>query len=190
MLRIYYEYIEHRDPLAKAGNKIAMFILSNQPFYPLYVYFLVGGRFWPALLTLISSPFYAVVPWLMRRNTLAGKWLLVGVSLENTLLSIKVLGADSGLELFLFPCAVLGALIFGEKEVKSAWVAAVAPIALYLALHGRYGEPLERFAGAEYSSLLTLHAVSAAGISVLICFIVVAALRYKPSVARARSKRK
>jgi hypothetical protein len=190
VLRIYYNYVEHRDPLAKAGNKIAVFILSNQPFYPLYIYFLVGGRFWPALLTLISSPFYAAVPWVMRKNALAGKWLLVGISLENTLLSIKVLGTDSGLELFLFPCAVLGALIFNANERKSAWIAAIAPIALYLILRGKYGSPLEAFTVAEYASLLTLHAVSAAAISVFVCFTVMSAIRANASASRARPKRK
>lgn len=190
MLRLYYDYIEHRDPLAVAGNKIAIFILSNQPFYPLYIYYLVGGRFWPALFTFISSPFYAAVPWLMRRKALAGKWLLVGISLENTLLSIKVLGADSGLELFLFPCAVLGALIFSGKEAQSAWIAVLAPIFLYLVLRGRYGEPLETFSGAEYVSLLTLHAVSAAAISVFICFTVMSSLREKANGSRARPSRK
>lgn len=181
MLRRYYAYIKHRDPLAKAGNVIAMFILSNQPFYPLYVYLLVGNRFWPALLTLISSPFYAAVPWLMRKNALAGKWLLIAASIANTLVSLKALGADSGLELFLFPCAVLGALIFDAKEGKSAWIAALLPIALYVVLRGRYGLPLENFTGAEYTSLLTLHAVAAAAISVFICFAVKSTLDAKKS---------
>jgi len=170
VLRRYYEYIEHHDPLARASNVIALFILSNQPFYPLYIYFLVGGRFWPALLTLLSSPLYVAVPWLMRKNVLAGKWLLVAASIGNTLLSIKVLGPETGLELFFFPCAVLGALIFGNKEAKSAWIAAVLPIALFLALRGRYGSPFETFSGAKYGSLLTLHAVSAGAICVFICF--------------------
>jgi len=179
VLRRYYAYIEHRDPLARAGNVIALFILSNQPFYPLYIYFLVGGRFWPALLTLISSPLYAAVPWLMRKNALAGKWLLVAASIENTLVSIKALGPESGLELFFFPCAVLGALIFSAKESRSAWIAAVLPIALYLLLRGRYAAPLESFSGAEYGSLLTLHAVSAGAICVFICFTIVSALSAK-----------
>jgi hypothetical protein len=177
VLRRYYAYIEHRDPLAGAGNKIAMFILSNQPFYPLYIYFLVGGRFWPALLTLISSPFYAAVPWMMRRNVLAGKWLLIGASLGNTLVSIKALGADSGLELFFFPCAVLGALVFTDNERISRWLAALLPFLLFFLLRGRYGAPLESYSGAEYSSLLTLHAVSAAAICVFICFTIAPALR-------------
>jgi hypothetical protein len=179
MLRRYYAYIDDRDPLARAGNVIAMFILSNQPFYPLYIYFLVGGRFWPALLTLISSPFYAAVPWLTRRNSLAGKWLLIGASIGNTLISIKALGPESGLELFFFPCAVLGALIFDAKESRSAWIAAILPISLYLVLRGRYGAALETYSGAEYSTLLTLHAVSAGAICVFICFTVVSALRPK-----------
>lgn len=181
MLRHYYAYIEHPDPLARAGNVIAMFILSNQPFYPLYIYMLVGGRFWPSLLTLISSAFYAAVPWVMRKSVLAGKWLLISASICNTLISIKALGVEGGLELFFFPCAVLGALIFSEQERMSRWFAAVAPIAVYLSMRGRYGRPLEIFSGAEYGSLLTLHAVSAAAICIFICFVSASAWRAQSS---------
>lgn len=177
MLKLYDRYVAHPDPLARAGNVIAMFILSNQPFYPLYVYLLVGGRFWPTLLTLLSSPLYAAVPWLMRRNISAGKWLLMFASLGNTIVSIKALGYQSGLELFYFPCAVLGALIFGASERYSRWTAAVLPIALFLLLRGRYGPPLASYTATEYETLLTLHAVSAAAICVFICFTVSSAAR-------------
>lgn len=176
LLQRYSRYIDHRDPLARAGSVISMFILSNQPFYPLYIYLLIGDRFWPTLFTLLSSPFYAAVPWLMRRNVSAGKWLLIFASLANTLIATSVVGAASGLELFFFPCAVLGALIFKSRETLSHWIAAILPIALFLLLRGRYGLPLETYSAAEYATLLTLHAVSAAAISVFICFSVGAAL--------------
>ena len=179
LIRRYHAYVEHDDSLAGAGNTIAMFILGNQPFYPLYIYFLLGGRFWPALLTLASSPFFASVPWLMRRHQVAGKWLLIFASLGNTLVATKAMGAESGLELFFFPCAVLGALVFDSTERVSRSLAAIAPIAFYVMLRGRYGTPLEIYSGAEYSSLLTLHAVSAAAICIFICFAVSAALRVK-----------
>ncbi len=177
-----YAYIEHRDPLARAGNVIAMFILSNQPFYPLYIYFLIGNRFWPALLTLLSSPLFALVPWLMRRSLPAGKWLLIVASLANTTIAIKAFGPQSGLELFFFPCAVLGALLFGDSERYARWAAALAPIALYLVLRGSYGSALESFSSGEYETLFTLHAVSAAAICIVVCFAVTAALaRKQPS---------
>ena len=177
LLKRYYDYVENRDPLARASNVIAMFILSNQPFYPLYLYLLIGGRFWPSLLTLLSSPLYAAVPWLMRKNVLAGKWLLIIASIGNTLLAIKALGPESGLELFFFPCAVLGALVFTNAERISRWLAAVGPIALYLLLRGRFGAALESYSGAEYATMSTLHWVSAAAICVFVCFAITAALR-------------
>ncbi len=181
-LERFYAYIEHRDPLARAGNVIAMFILSNQPFYPLYIYFLIGNRFWPALLTLLSSPLYALAPWLMRRSIPAGKWLLMIASLGNTMVAIKALGPQSGLELFFFPCAVLGALLFSEKERYSRWVAALAPVALYLILRGSYGPALENYSSGEHAALFTLHAVSAAAVCIFVCFAVTAALaRKQPS---------
>jgi hypothetical protein len=189
-VRYYNRYVEHRDPLARAGNVIAIFILGNQPFYPLYLYFVVGNRFWPALLTFLSSPLYAAVPWLMRRSVFAGKWLLIIAGLGNTLLANKALGPESGLELFLFPCTVLGALLFSGVERNSRWIAATAPIALFILLRGRYGTPLEVYAGSEYSSLLMLHAVSAAAICVFICFVSSAAALDETSAARVRSSRK
>ncbi len=176
LIRRFREYTGHGDPLARAGNVIAMFILGNQPFYPLYLYLLLGDRFWPALLTLLSSPFFAAVPWLMRRNALAGKWLLIGAGLGNTLLAIKALGPESGLELFFFPCAVLGALVFAGREAVSRWCAALAPVALYLFCRGRYGAPLEVYSGDDYANLLTLHAISAAAICIYICVVASAAL--------------
>lgn len=181
LLTRYSAYIGHPDPLARAGNVIAMFILSNQPFYPLYIYLLIGNRFWPALFTLLSSPLYAAVPWLMRRNAIAGKWLLVFASLANTLIATSVLGTASGLELFFFPCAVLGALIFASGETLSRWIAAIAPIALFLLLRGRYGSPFETYSAAEYSTLLSLHAVSAAAIAIFLCFAATGALARKHS---------
>lgn len=176
LIRRFHEYTGHGDPLARAGNAIAMFILGNQPFYPLYLYLLLGDRFWPALLTLLSSPFFAAVPWLMRRNALAGKGLLIGAGLGNTLLAINALGPESGLELFFFPCTVLGALVFTNAERISRWTASLAPIALYLVLRGRYGPALENYSASEYATLFTLHAVSAAAICIFVCFTVTAAL--------------
>ncbi len=170
MLKHYYDYVEHRDPHARAGNVIAMFILSNQPFYPLYLYLLLGGRFWPALLTLLSSPFYAAVPWLMRRNVTAGKGMLVLASIGNTIVATRALGQASGLELFFFPCVVLGALLFASNESVARWTSAIVPIALFLLLRSHYGAPLENYSAAEYGTMLTLHAVSAAAICIFICF--------------------
>lgn len=177
LLRCYRVFVAHPDPVAAAANGIAMLILSNQPFYPLYIYLLAGDRFWPSLLTLLSSPLFALVPWLMRRNATAGKSLLMAASIGNTLVSIKALGAETGLELFFFPCAVLGALIFDEKERKLGWFFAILPIVLFFVLRGRYGAPYETFSGAELSTFVTLHAISAAAIAVFVCFTVAAALR-------------
>ncbi len=117
------------------------------------------------------------VPALMRRNAKAGKWLLIFASVGNTLLAIKALGPESGLELFYFPCAVLGALLFSANERAASWLASVGPIALFLLLRGRYGAPLESFSGAEYGTMLTLHAVSAAAICVFVCFTMAGAIR-------------
>lgn len=177
MLARFYAYIAHPDPVARAANSIAMLIVSNQPFYPLYVLYVVGGKGWPAWLTMLSSPFFLAVPWLMRRNAWAGKILLVLASIGNTLWSVKLLGADSGLELFLLPCCVLAALLFGPDERRTGLALTALPIALFLLLRGRYGAPFETYSNADYSSLVTLHAFSVACISAFIALSLGSALR-------------
>jgi hypothetical protein len=177
MFARFYAYIAHPDPVARAANGIAMLIVSNQPFYPLYVLYVVGERGWPAWLTMLSTPFFLAVPWVMRRNAHAGKVLLVLASVGNTVWSIKLLGPDSALELFLLPCCMLAALLFGPDERRTALALTALPIGLFLLLRGRYGMPFETFSNAEYSSLVTLHAFSVACITAFIALSLGAALR-------------
>jgi len=55
-------YAAHDDPRAALGNLVALLIVSNQPFYPLYVYWLVGSAAWVALVSFFSTPFFFAVP--------------------------------------------------------------------------------------------------------------------------------
>ncbi len=155
-------YAAGADAQVAAANTVALVIVGNQPFYPLYVYALVGDAAWPTLLTFLSTPFFAAVPAVARRRSLAGRALLPLAGIGNTLLCAKVLGPASGVEAFLLPCLALPMLLFSRAERRIAVAFAVLPPALYLLLHGRYGAPLHAYAPDEAAALVRLHGVSVA----------------------------
>ena len=64
------------DPRVASCNPIALLVASNQPFYPLYVYFTVSPHIAPTLLTFLSTPFFVAVPALSRRSPVFGRALL------------------------------------------------------------------------------------------------------------------
>lgn len=160
LIRWFQRYAGNSDPRAAFGNLVALLIVSNQPFYPLYVYWLVGNPAWVTLVSLLSTPFFFAVPALARRNALAGRVLLCVTGTFNTVLCIWAVGEASGVGLFYLPCILLGVLLFRARE----WIAMAActglPMAAFLLLNSRLGAPLHGFTAAQYSSLVTLHAIS------------------------------
>ncbi|PZN99418.1 MAG: hypothetical protein DCF30_11770 [Hyphomicrobiales bacterium] len=159
-------YAHHPDPRVAMANFFALLVASNQPFYPLYLYWTVGPEIGPSVWTFLSTPFFLAVPALARRNALAGRALLPIAGIANTLLSAKVFGVASGVEIFLVPCAVLALLIFRPHE---RWIAAF-PLAgfcflAYLLFHDAYGAPFHLYSEAEYAALLRLNMLSAGGLT-------------------------
>lgn len=159
-------YAHHPDPRVAAANFFALLVASNQPFYPLYVYWTVGPEIGPTAWTFLSTPFFLAVPALSRWNTLIGRAMLPIAGIANTLLSAKVFGVASGVEIFLLPCAVLALLIFRPHE---RWIAAFPLAAVcflaYFVLHGVYGAPFHLYSEAEYAALLRLNMMSAGGLT-------------------------
>jgi hypothetical protein len=159
-------YSDHPDPRVATANFFALLVASNQPFYPLYLYWTVGPDIGPSAWTFLSTPFFLAVPALSRRNTLFGRALLPMAGIANTLLCAKVFGVASGVEIFLLPCAVLALLIFRPHE---RWIAAF-PLAgvcflAYLLFHDSYGAPVHLYTAAEYAALLRLNMMSAAALT-------------------------
>ena len=159
-------YADHPDPRVATANFFALLVASNQPFYPLYFYWTVGPDIGPTAWTFLSTPFFLAVPALPRWNTLIGRAMLPVAGIANTLLSAKVFGVASGVEIFLVPCAVLALLIFRPHE---RWIAAF-PLAGfcflgYFLFHGAYGAPSHLYSEAEYAALLRLNMMSAGGLT-------------------------
>lgn len=161
-------YIAHPDPLVSAGNLIAIVVASNQPFYPLYLYFVVGPDIGVSFLTFLSTPFFVLVPAVARRHSLVGRALLPMTGIANTVLSAKAFGGASGVELFLAPCVMIAALLFRPSERR--WMLALVGfgLATYLGLHGRYGVPLHLYSPDEYARFFGLNAFSVLTLSAFV----------------------
>ncbi len=108
------------DPQAALANTVALVIVGNQPFYPLYLHAIVGRAAWPAWITLVTLPLFAIIPAVARRNALIGRAMLPIIGTANSILATKLIGVDTGVELFLLPCVLLAAMLFRERALGHA----------------------------------------------------------------------
>jgi hypothetical protein len=161
------EYTDNADTRAAACNSIALIVASNQPIYPFYVAYFVGGDAWAACWTFLSTPLFWSVPWFSRRNPLAGRALLVLAGVANTIVSTKAFGAASRVELFLVPCALIGALAFRRSEVLWA-VALIALCAATALLHPLYGASFGQFSATDLEGFARLNGYSLLTLSLFI----------------------
>ncbi|TYR30643.1 hypothetical protein FY036_18205 [Mesorhizobium microcysteis] len=173
MLRFWREpmaalraYTAHPDPLVASANFLALLVASNQPFYPLYLYWIVSETVWPAYYTFLSTPFFLAVPALARRNTMAGRALLPLTGIGNGIMCAQLFGVQSGVEIFLIPCAVLALLLFRPHERWLGYLLAGMAFAAYLVLGDWYGSPAVVYTAEEYAAFIRLNAVSAAALTV------------------------
>ena len=162
-------YAAHEQPLVAAGNKVALVLAGNTPFYPLYVVWLAGsdGMPWP-LMTQLVFPFFLAVPAIARRRPLLGRVMLSLAGTANTVFGTWLLGERAGVELFLVPCITLASLLFGAGERKVMLLLAALPLGAYYFLHGHYGAPPLLYAEEAYATLFTMNAISVGTLSIFL----------------------
>lgn len=160
------------DPLTQATVTVAWVILLNKPFYPLYVWWLVGSGVQASLGTLASVPFFLLIIYLGPRNPLAARIALPLVGAVDTLFETKLFGYGSGTELFLAPCIMLVALSFHTQE--KWWQRGMAGLlfVVFFAAHSRLGAALH---GWPPSELATLFDINVFAVVSLMAFV---AIRY------------
>ncbi len=154
-------YAHHRDPRVAAANVISLLIASNQPFYPLYLFWLVSADITAAWFTFLSTPFFLAVPAVARRNDVAGRALLPLTGIGNTVLSAWLFGTASAVEIFLVPCGVIALLLFRPHERIVGLALTALAFGVFLLLHDAYGQPFALYSAAEYSALARLNLMSA-----------------------------
>ncbi len=172
LLQTFRAYIADDDPLVAAANLIAVVVATNQPFYPLYIYWFVSPDFSPALYLFLSTPFFAVVPAVSRWNATAGRVLLPLTGIANSALAAKLFGVESGVELFLLPTVLIAFVVFRPGERIYAFSLTAIAYAVFAGLHGRYGAPVHLYSIEEYASFVTMNATSAGTLTVFVGMIV------------------
>src|SRR5262245_12222229 len=155
------EYVESDDPLVTTAVLIAVLLAANEPFYSMFLYVFVGVTAWTALLALLPVPFYAAVPAVARRHSLAGRVLLPIVGVANVLLWLKLFGVASGVELYLFVCVLLGAVLPRTGERLKMTAALALAFIVYLAI-GRRLDPMQTLSTEAYALLVATNAFSVA----------------------------
>jgi hypothetical protein len=117
LIRHQVAYAANPDPAARAVNMISLMLAWNGPLYPIYVLVLAGRGTLPwVLLTVLISPFFYAIPYLSRTSSWAARLALPLVGTANTVWCIKLFGVESGVGFFLYPCIVLAALLYRERE--------------------------------------------------------------------------
>ena len=174
LLRRLGDYTNHPDPLTAACNRIALLVVANQPFYPLYLWWIVGSGWRISVWTFLSTPFFAAVPSVARRNARAGRAMLPLTGIANAALSTAAFGESSGVAMFLIPCGLIVLCAFrdGERRITIALLA----LALITALaHSHYGSLYYHFAPAQYARFRRLNATSAGALSIVILWSLIRA---------------
>jgi hypothetical protein len=161
-------YAAHDDPMVAACNRIALVVAFNQPFYPLYVYWLVSDHVWLTLFTLLSTPFFLAVPAVARRSSMAGRALLPVAGMANTILSAEMFGQASGVEMFLIPCTLIAATFFRASERFAAFTLIGLAFLIYLEVDEGYGGPVNVYNASEYQAFFRLNALSAGTLTVFV----------------------
>ncbi len=160
-------YAHHPDWRVATANGVALLVASNQPFYPLYVWWLVGAdAALVSLVTWFSTTFFLLVPHFSRYNATAGRVLLAATGAGNTFVCAWAFGVQSGVELFLVPCALLAVLPFHRREWKISLSLLAAGAALFVVLHNRYGALLVSLDAAQTASFLNLHIYSVVALAI------------------------
>lgn len=161
-------FARHRDPLAEAGNWVALTIGSHLPFWPLYVLWAAGRQALPsALLTMAMAPAFLAVPLLARRSSLQGRMAVPLLGIANTVFTIWILGLSSGTEVFLFPCAALAALIFRRSERRLMLALTALPLGVWYVLQTHAPTPLHHYDADAAHRLVVLNVCSIGVIIVL-----------------------
>lgn len=185
--RLIAGYAANDDPLTAAANWIALVVAWNQPFYPLYLWAAVGvDKIAPSLLTFLSTPFFLAVPAVAKRHPLGARVMLPLTGIANGLVSTRAFGVGSGVEIFLLPCALIGAALFRPSERPIGLVVVALSVAAYFIPARFFGEPLAAYGPADNSAMIGLNTLSAATLIVFIGLLLSGAVATGEAVAIRR----
>ncbi|WP_430244689.1 hypothetical protein [Neorhizobium sp. DAR64861/K0K2] len=160
------------DPLTQATVTIAWVIVFNKPFYPVYVWYLVGNGVAASCATLLAAPLFLAIPFIARQSPFMARLALPIVGTLDTLFETKLFGHGSGTALFFGACFMLSALSFFAQE--KWWQRSMAAFVFAVFLFSQYllGPPLRVWSDPDLAILLRLNMFSVA------CLMAFIAIRY------------
>lgn len=151
----------HRDPRMAYGNMIALLVGSNQPFFPLTLYAVLGDAARPSLWGVLSTFVFCAMPIVARRDPMQAKILLSLYASLHTAGYAVLMGQGAGFELFFLPCILLAALLFPARQKVIGWSLCAVPLLLYLVLQRLQIHP-HSYSGETVATLWQINAVSVA----------------------------
>ncbi|MBY4593420.1 MULTISPECIES: hypothetical protein [Rhizobium] len=160
------------DPLTEATVTVAWVIIANKPFYPVYVWYLVGDGVYASLWTLAAAPLLLTIPFLAKRSPLAARIALPLIGTLDTLFETKLFGQNSGTELFFAACTMLAAMSFRAEETWWQRGMAAFVFVVFVASRSFVGAPLHVWSESDLATLLNLNAFAVASLTTFV------ALRY------------
>lgn len=153
-----WRYAAHSDPVAAAGNRLAIVIGWNTPTYPLWLWLAAGSAAFPAgWFTLCAMPVFVAIPAVARRRPRWGRAMPSLVGSLNTGFCTLLLGEGSGTALFAIPCAVLAALMCRQGELRARL--ALAGLAILMPLLP-WGEGLAALPPQPLAAVQSMNLVS------------------------------
>ncbi len=167
--RVYGWLLAYRgseDQRVYACNTIAMGIAWNHPYYPLYLWFIVGRDARVGIPDAFSGLLFFAVPAIARRSGLFGRIAMVVLSVANVVFCSMMLGEAAGVQLLFLPCGMLAAILFTWRERFVMLAMTALPLVTWLLTRGRLDIPPMRFPPEAYAALFTLNAVSAGALMV------------------------
>ena len=161
MLRWFRAYTRADDPHVSACNTIAMVLAWNQPYYPFYLWWIVGRDAWVGIPDAFSGLLFFAIPAIARRSPLLGRIALVALSVANVVFCSMMLGEAAGVQLLYLPCGMLAAMLFTWRERFIMLAMTALPLVVWYETRGRLDIPPIRLTPEAYATLFTLNAVSA-----------------------------
>ena len=166
MLRWLRAYTDHPDPRVSVANTVAMVLAWTQPYFPLYLWWIVGRDAWVGIPDAFSGILFFAVPAIARRSALLGRVALVVFGVANVTFCSMMLGEAAGIQLLYLPCGMLAAMLFDWRERFVMLAMTALPLAVWLLTRGWLDIPPIRFTAEAYASLFTLNAVSAGSLMI------------------------
>lgn len=158
-----------QDPRTVAGVTVAWVIIANKPFYPFYVWWLVGSGVEISTLTLVSLPFFLAIPFIAGRYPFAARLALPLIGTLDTVFETIIFGRASATLLFLAPCMALALVAFHTTEKWWQRGLACFIFVCFAISWWTIGNPIFPWNEEQLATLLSINAFAVASLMTFIC---------------------